>query len=73
MEATDHELVVNGKSVKILSQPDPSKLPWKDLGIDIVLESTGKFVEKEQALRHVHDSGARKVITLLPPRPTRMK
>jgi glyceraldehyde 3-phosphate dehydrogenase len=66
VETTGDGMIVNGHPVKILSEPDPSKLPWKDLGIDIVLESTGKFVEKSQALKHVHDSGARKVIISAP-------
>jgi glyceraldehyde 3-phosphate dehydrogenase len=61
----DH-LLVNGRKIWIFSEEDPSKLPWKDLNIDVVLESTGQFVRKEDALRHVRDSGARKVIISAP-------
>lgn len=60
------ELLVGGKRIKVLNEPDPSRLPWKDLGIDVVLESTGKFVTRNDALRHVNDSGARKVIISAP-------
>lgn len=66
VEVSGEDLVVNGQTIKVYTEPDPSKLPWKDLGIDVVLESTGKFVAREDALRHVHDSGARKVIISAP-------
>lgn len=66
VEVSGEDLVVNGQAIKVYTEPDPSKLPWKDLGIDVVLESTGKFVAREDALRHVHDSGARKVIISAP-------
>ncbi|MCF8308530.1 MAG: glyceraldehyde-3-phosphate dehydrogenase, partial [Bacteroidales bacterium] len=66
VEVAGENLVVNGREIKVYTEPDPSKLPWKDLAIDIVLESTGKFVAREDALRHVHDSGARKVIISAP-------
>jgi len=61
----DH-LVVNGKKVLVFSQSDPSKLPWKELNIDVVIESTGQFVERKQAIKHIKDSGARKVIISAP-------
>lgn len=61
----DH-LLVNGKKVLVFSQPDPGKLPWKELEIDVVIESTGEFVERHQAIRHVELSGARKVIISAP-------
>ncbi|KAF0130740.1 MAG: glyceraldehyde 3-phosphate dehydrogenase [Bacteroidetes bacterium] len=61
-----NSLTVNGKRVEVLSVSDPSLLPWKKLGIDVVIESTGFFIEPEQALRHVHDAGARKVIISAP-------
>src|SRR5262245_30182047 len=47
----DH-LVVGGKRVRVLAERDPSKLPWKDLGVDIVLESTGFFTERDKAAAH---------------------
>lgn len=61
----DH-LIVNGKKVLVFSQSDPSKLPWKELNIDVVIESTGQFVERKQAIKHIKDSGARKVIISAP-------
>lgn len=61
----DH-LLVDGKKIMVLSQPDPSRLPWKEMDIDVVIESTGNFIKKDDALRHVKDSGARKVIISAP-------
>ncbi len=66
VEVKQGNLVVNGQPIKVLNEPDPSNLPWKELRIDIVLEATGKFVAKSDALRHVNDSGARKVIISAP-------
>lgn len=57
---------VDGKVIKVLSEADPSKLPWKEMNVDVVLESTGFFTEPEKALLHVHASGARKVIISAP-------
>jgi glyceraldehyde 3-phosphate dehydrogenase len=64
-------LEVNGHPIRVLNQEDPGALPWKELGIDVVIESTGKFVGPEDALRHVHESGARKVIISAPARTDR--
>ncbi len=61
----DH-ILVNGKKVLVFNQPDPAKLPWKELEIDVVIESTGQFVERDQAIKHVEMSGARKVIISAP-------
>ncbi len=61
----DH-ILVNGHKIIVLQEEDPGKLPWKKLNIDVVLESTGKFVKKEDALKHVEKSGARKVIISAP-------
>ncbi|MDZ4786779.1 MAG: type I glyceraldehyde-3-phosphate dehydrogenase [bacterium] len=58
-------LSVNGNEIKIFSEKDPSNLPWKALGVDIVLECTGIFSKKEQALKHI-TAGARKVIISAP-------
>ena len=65
VSAKDNAIVINGKEIKITSEKDPSKLPWKDLGIDIVIESTGKFTEKEKAMGHVV-AGTKKVIISAP-------
>ena len=58
-------IVVNGKKVKIYAERDPQNLPWKDLGIDIVVESTGLFKKREQFMKHIN-AGAKKVILTVP-------
>jgi len=65
----DNGLVVNGKEIKIYSQKDPANLPWGELGVDIVIESTGIFTSKEQAMKHVQ-AGAKKVIISAPAKDT---
>jgi glyceraldehyde 3-phosphate dehydrogenase len=58
-------LLVDGDSMRVLSEKDPGKLPWKDLGVDLVLESTGRFTDREQAAAHL-SAGARKVVISAP-------
>src|SRR5262245_5132117 len=58
-------LVVEGKTLKVLSEKDPAALPWKALGIDVVLESTGRFTDRDQAAKHL-DAGAKRVIISAP-------
>ena len=58
-------LGVNGDSIRVLSEKDPAKLPWKDLGVEIVLESTGRFTDRDQAALHLK-GGAKKVIISAP-------
>jgi glyceraldehyde 3-phosphate dehydrogenase len=65
VSTTDETLVVNGGEVKVLSERDPGTLPWKDLGVEIVIESTGLFTSREKASKHL-DAGARKVIISAP-------
>lgn len=60
-------LIVNGKKIKYLSEPAPENLPWHDLGVDIVLECTGIFQDREKAQKHLM-AGARKVILSAPPK-----
>ena len=60
----DH-LIVNGESIRVLSERDPANLPWKDLGVEVVLESTGLFTERSQAESHL-EVGARKVLISAP-------
>ena len=59
-------IIVDGKKIKIFNSKDPSSLPWKDLAIDIVVESTGHFLDKNSAQKHI-DAGAKKVILSAPP------
>jgi glyceraldehyde 3-phosphate dehydrogenase len=61
----ENVILVNGKKVKVLSEKDPANLPWKDLGIEIVLESTGLFTDRENAAKHLK-AGAKKVIISAP-------
>jgi glyceraldehyde 3-phosphate dehydrogenase len=61
------EIVVDGKSIKSFTEPDPMKLPWKDLGVDIVLECSGAFADRAGAQKHL-DAGAKKVILSSPPK-----
>ncbi|MCK4401127.1 type I glyceraldehyde-3-phosphate dehydrogenase [bacterium] len=65
VEAKDDAIVINGKEIKVLAQRDPAQLPWKELGVDIVIESTGIFKDKAQASAHIQ-AGAKKVIISAP-------
>jgi glyceraldehyde 3-phosphate dehydrogenase len=65
VEAKDGAIVVDGKEIKVLSERDPANLPWKDLGVDVVIESTGKFTDRESAAKHL-SAGAKKVIITAP-------
>jgi glyceraldehyde 3-phosphate dehydrogenase len=62
---TDDSIVINGKTIKVLQIKDPAQLPWKDLGVDIVIESTGIFTDATKARAHL-DAGARKVLISAP-------
>jgi glyceraldehyde 3-phosphate dehydrogenase len=62
---TDDAVVIDGKSIKVLQVADPTQLPWGDLGIDIVIESTGRFTDASKAQAHI-DAGAKKVIISAP-------
>lgn len=65
VEATADTLIVNGHTVKVLSQRDPAQIPWSDLGVELVIESTGLFTEAEKAAAHLR-GGAKKVIISAP-------
>ena len=65
VEAEENALIVNGKHVAIVSERDPLKLPWKEMGVDIVIEATGKFNDREKAAMHL-EAGAKKVILTAP-------
>jgi len=58
-------LIIEGKEYKFLSEKDPSLLPWKNLGVDIVFECTGRFTKKEDAQKHL-GAGAKRVIISAP-------
>ena len=65
VDASGDTLEVNGASIKVLSERDPAQLPWGDLGVDVVLESTGLFTQREAAAKHL-DAGAKKVVISAP-------
>jgi glyceraldehyde 3-phosphate dehydrogenase len=65
VEATDNGIRVNGSEVKVLAERDPGALPWGDLGVDVVIESTGFFTDRENASKHL-DAGAKKVLISAP-------
>ncbi len=65
VEAKEQSIVVNNREYKIFAEKDPTQLPWKELGIDIVLECTGKFRDREGLMKHIQ-AGAKKVIISAP-------
>ena len=65
VKVEDDAIVVDGKRIKVLAVKDPKALPWKDMGVDIVIESTGVFAKREQCMWHV-EAGAKKVILTVP-------
>ncbi len=65
VKATSDGIIVNGKEIKIYAEREPAKLPWKNLGVDVVLESTGRFVDPEGAGGHLK-AGAKKVVISAP-------
>ena len=66
IQATENAIIVDGKETKVLSERDPSNLPWKDLGITVVIESTGLFRKRPDALKHIESGGAQKVLISAP-------
>ena len=67
VEAEDGKIIINGKEIKVLAERDPANLPWKELGVDIVLESTGLFRDRVNAGKHIL-AGAKRVIISAPPK-----
>ncbi len=67
VSAKDGKLIVDKKTYPVFAEPDPKKLPWKDLGIDVVLECTGRFVDGDSAGAHIA-AGAKKVVLSAPPK-----
>ena len=65
VEATEDSLVINGKAIKVIAERDPAALPWKELAVDVVVESTGLFTNADDAAKHL-EAGAKKVIISAP-------
>jgi glyceraldehyde 3-phosphate dehydrogenase len=65
VEATDDAISVDGREIKVLAERDPAALPWGDLGVDVVIESTGLFTKRDDAAKHL-EAGAKKVIISAP-------
>jgi glyceraldehyde 3-phosphate dehydrogenase len=65
VETGDGAIVVNGKSIKVFASKDPAALPWKDLGVQVVVESTGRFTDRAGASKHL-EAGAKKVVISAP-------
>jgi glyceraldehyde 3-phosphate dehydrogenase len=70
VKAKEGVLVVDGKELKVLAQPDPAKLPWKEMGVYVAVESTGRFRKKEDASKHLQ-AGAKKVLVSAPMSPAK--
>ncbi len=66
VEAGADSLVVNGKSIKVLSAKSPAEIPWKDYGVQVVIESSGVFTDKEKCIGHITNGGAKKIIITAP-------
>jgi len=64
--ATDDAIIVNNKKIKVLAEKEIGKLPWKDLGVDIVVEATGKYTKRPDVIKHIEQGGAKKVIVSAP-------
>jgi glyceraldehyde-3-phosphate dehydrogenase, type I len=65
VKTTENSIIINGSEIKICNENDPENLPWKELGVDIVIESTGMFIDKEKLSKHIK-AGAKKVILTAP-------
>jgi glyceraldehyde 3-phosphate dehydrogenase len=65
VEVSGDGLLVDGDEIRVVSEKDPGQLPWKELGVDIVFEGTGRFTDRDQAAKHI-DAGAKKVIITAP-------
>ncbi len=66
IKATEDSILLNGKPIKVLAEKDISGLKWKDLGVDVVIESTGKYTKRPDAIKHLEIGGAKKVIISAP-------
>jgi glyceraldehyde 3-phosphate dehydrogenase len=66
VQASENAITVDGKETKVLTERDPANLPWKELGITVVIESTGLFRKRPDALKHIENGGAEKVLISAP-------
>jgi len=66
IRASDDTITVDGQSISVLAQRDPAQIPWRDFGVEIVVESTGLFTSAEKARAHIDGGGARKVVITAP-------
>lgn len=66
IKSTDESIIVDNKETKVLSERDPGNLPWKDLGISVVIEATGLFRKRNDSIKHLEQGGAEKVIITAP-------
>jgi len=66
IKATDDAIILNGKTIKVLAEKDLTGLKWKDLGVEVVVESTGKYTKRPDVIKHIELGGARKVIISAP-------
>jgi glyceraldehyde 3-phosphate dehydrogenase len=66
IKSSENAIIANDKTIKVLSEKDPGSLPWKELGISIVIESTGLFRKRQDAIKHIEQGGAEKVIISAP-------
>lgn len=72
VEVQGNDLLINGKLIRVYAEKDPAKLPWKTLNINLVMESTGHFLDKEHAMMHIA-AGAKKVVLSAPPKGSDIK
>jgi len=66
ISATDDSITIGGRTIRVLSETDPAALPWGDLGVEVVVESTGRFTKAGDARKHIDGGGAKKVIISAP-------
>ncbi|MGE5197696.1 MAG: type I glyceraldehyde-3-phosphate dehydrogenase [Deltaproteobacteria bacterium] len=66
IEAKEDALVVNGKTLKVLSAKSPAEIPWKEYGVEVVIESSGVFTDKEKCIGHMTNGGAKKIVITAP-------
>jgi len=66
VRATEDSIVVDGKKIRVLAEKEVGKLPWKDLGVTVVIESTGKYTKRPDVIQHIEKGGASKVIVSAP-------